>query len=1181
MSRKRTIRLSALSALLALAFAVPATRGAEVPPLHLTTTPQDEAVGSGAGRFGAAKAVAVDPVTRHVFVLDWEYQAAQNNARINEFTAWGEFVKAFGWGVRNGAGELQSCTAATGCQKGIEGTQPGQLNGPNGIAFDAAGDLYVFERLGGRVQKFDPTVGPDGEGAQFLLEWGSVGTGDGQFTVESVIGVEHSYIAIDPSDDVTPGGTVYVADKGRIQAFDTDGNFQFKFALPQNLNPGALAFNPVNGDLYFSFNQTESSTRPQVYRLKVPSGQVVDEFVPSASAAPKPLALAVDPVGDLYVLNDPQGPQPPRVQKFSSGGELKTEFAQMGGVEMEGVAAATVGKDAGEVDVYVTHRFPLVVASLSIYGAVPDPALVGDPPLVPPSIVDQFAVSATETEAILRARINPNFWNDTTYYVEYGPAECRVSSCTEFPSPPGSRLTARVAKATLTTQGVFLTGLRPGVEYFYRFVARSTGGGPVYGIDPDGANGSEEASFEDGLEASFTTRSPQLDPEPCPANEAFRPEPAKKLPDCRAYEMVSPVDKNGADISVVYDATGFPAGFEQTLPDGEALSFSSYRAFGDAVSAPYSLQYIASRSGSGWSSRSLAPPREGETFLEAQNIDAEYKALSADLSEAFLFRQTDPILETDPEIPAGYPNLYRRDNSSNTYEALIRSKPFGPPEKLLPTLQGYGGGCGVFQARDKLASIPKAGSTPESQLYKHCPGQPLELVSVLPSGTPASAASAGTGGGGERQDWVEGAVSRDGQVVFWSDRAIFPGKIYARIGSSKTIALSKGVARFWGAASDGSKAIFEDSALREFTLDQNSPEAPSLIAGEALGVLGASDDASIVYFLSREARDGAAQAGEPNLYRYEAESGTLFYIATLSIADVKATDKAIPGPVQTVPVLHSSQVTPDGEAMAFTSTAPITGFDNRDANTDNPDSEVFVYRADEDRLVCVSCGTDGVRPSGREVDALPEGTERFAPTAGELPSAANSLYAPRVISNDGGRVYFNSYVPLVRGDTNGRADVYQWEALGKGGCKTAMPGYGVSYRGCVNLISSGESPRDSTFVDSSVDGRDVFFKTNASLLPQDPGLVDIYDARERGGFPLQTPPPPSCQGEACQNPAPPPLAPTPSSQVFSGPGNVKQCPRGTRKVRSRGEQICVRRQGKKKKVKAKKVKAKATGRASR
>ena len=50
----------------------------------------------------------------------------------------------------------------------------GEFKKPNGVVLDSKGKVYVSERSGLRIQKFDP----DGN---FITKWDSEGTGDGQF----------------------------------------------------------------------------------------------------------------------------------------------------------------------------------------------------------------------------------------------------------------------------------------------------------------------------------------------------------------------------------------------------------------------------------------------------------------------------------------------------------------------------------------------------------------------------------------------------------------------------------------------------------------------------------------------------------------------------------------------------------------------------------------------------------------------------------------------------------------------------------------------------------------------------------------------------------------------------------------------------------------------------------------
>ncbi len=218
-------------------------------------------------------------------------------------------------------------------------------------------------------------------------------------------------------------------------------------------------------------------------------------------------------------------------------------------------------------------------------------------------------------------------------------------------------------------------------------------------------------------------------------------------------------------------------------------------------------------------------------------------------------------------------------------------------------------------------------------------------------------------------------------------------------------------------------------------------------------------------------------------------------------------------PVNPMTISHTAYVAPDGRHLAFTSTASLTGRDNLDANNGKADAEVFLYGAEEENLSCISCNRSGARPSGGMVRA-PQNNASL-PVAAMLPPGQTFLHAPHVLADDGSRVFFVGFDPLVLADTNGAADVYQWEAPGSGGCSVTSPSYSAANEGCVDLLSDGKSPVDSALLDASATGDDVFFATEASLLDSDPGQTDIYDARVGGGFAEPSPPPVPCEGEAC------------------------------------------------------------------
>ncbi len=286
---------AALALAMALLALLPAGASAAVPDTLWNSCE----TGSEAGQCFIPRGIAADPTSGNVYVADL------GNDRINEFTIWGVFVKAWGWGVRNGDPELQTCTAQTGCQGGTKGAAAGRFSRANGIAVDSAGDVYVVDTINQRVQKFDPTAGPNEDEAEFLLTFGgevnrtkteepgsteaernlctaasgdvcqagTKGTGNGQFGHWAP---ESSYIAVGPNDEV------YVGDENRIQRFNTGGGYVESIALPGE-TVQSLAVDPSSGNLYvarcnlerFCFQSINiPGSKPDVLKLS-PAGAVL------------------------------------------------------------------------------------------------------------------------------------------------------------------------------------------------------------------------------------------------------------------------------------------------------------------------------------------------------------------------------------------------------------------------------------------------------------------------------------------------------------------------------------------------------------------------------------------------------------------------------------------------------------------------------------------------------------------------------------------------------------------------------------------------------------------------------------------------------------------------------------------------------------------------------------------
>ncbi len=787
------------------------------------------------------------------------------------------------------------------------------------------------------------------------------------------------------------------------------------------------------------------------------------------------------------------------------------------------------------------------------------------------ALIDGESVSqVTSNSATLAAQINP-LGRGTTYHFEYGPT---AGYGTSLPIPDGDAGSGSVDVALSAPVG----GLAPGTVYHYRLVTTN-------------ALGSVQ-----GTDHAFTTQSGE----------------ASGLLDGRGWEMVSAPDKHGAALEALSPTFG---GLIQASRGGGAVA---YLATGPAGSDPAGnrsgayTQVLSTRGSGGWVSRSIATPNETPSF-SISGLNAEYRLFSGDLSVGLVDQA--PATTGAPRAtllsPAATEQTPYRREVGGEFTPLVTAG-------NVPSGTKFGGEVSFEGASADLSHVVLGSfqalapgfSNGRQSLYEWSGGSLLP-VSVLPDGQPVTVAGLGL------ESNVRGAVSDDGSRIVWNAESAGVNHLYLRdmrLGGSVQLDVLEagaqggtGVPVFQIASSDGSKVFFTDISrltkdatsaepnepdlymcevgeaagkptctLKDLSVDQNVGEAANVHAyrdGDL--VLGAGRDGRYVYFVASGVLASGAVSGQPNLYVYDTVLSARRLVATLSGED---TSDWASGSGSS-PDLLTVRVSSSGRYLAFMSLRSLTGYDNIDANSGQPDTEVFLFDADSGRVVCASCNPSGARPTGvfdtsatfpgLLVDRLQASEWGGHWLAGSIPAWENqsedrrgSWYQPDYLS-DSGRLFFNAADALVRGDTNGREDVYEFEPEGVDGCQGASVGvsvaFGVDAGGCVGLISSGSSGEESALLDASESGDDVFFLTASRLAPQDiDDALDVYDAHVCSGSSpclagsVAAPPVACTSGDSCRGPGgvQPEVFGAPSSSTVSGAGNLT-APGGTPTVKAK------------------------------
>jgi hypothetical protein len=1034
---------------------------------------------------------------------------------------------------------------------GGEGSGNGLFKEPDGIAaVSSSGEVYVADKGNSRIQRFTA-------GGEYISQFDGL-TAPNPLSAPTALAVDDAPVSVaDPSR-----GDVYVVNAGKdvISKFTGAGEFVGEIHKGAEGEFGGLDGVAVdaNGVVWVY----QASGEIDTYSNGVDNALLTGRFSPQATGP----GFAVDAQDDLYAVtsehkvakltgagesliasvdgsesatavavdpstNDAYIDEGVTVGAFSPAGGLLERF---GSPQLEGGNGLTVSPATGAV--YVSND---VTDQIDVF--TPEPPSL---PAVAPGSV--YAANVTATTAELRTSISPH-GASTTFYFQYGSADCAASpsSCTSVPLPPGTPIGSGFEDQP---EHIALVGLQPGTSYQYRVLATNSFG-TVEGRSVSG---------------TFTTA---------------RVDGSFALSDGRVWELVSPADLHGAAIEPPAE------GAIQASADGTAVSYLADGAIeGGAASNAMLSQVLSKRVGGRWSSQDIATPHESET---GENVGAggEYRLFSEDLSLGLV----QPFGHTPLSPEASEQTIYIRNNATGVYEPLV-----APADAPPGTAFGGEGGGVFFQgATSDLAHVvftsivPLIEGAEERSLYEWTGGV-IKPVSLLKEHSEYARLPLL---GYEGTD-VTHAISADGARVVWSPLG---GHLYVRdTATEQTVQLDtvqpgasgegENEAVFEAASNDGSKVFF----LEERQLVSGSQagfRSPDLyecemieaagkldcdlkdltVAGESAGVqglLGTNENASSLYLVARGVlannTNTAGETAQPeadNLYALQETEGSWStrFIAGLAPQDVADWTGQLPK--------HTAETSPDGRYVAFMSERELTGFDNHDVKSGEPDEEVFLYDLASGRLICTSCNPSGARPSGILDTEEPRpvvdrfGVWRGRWLAANLPTfaaadIAHAYHQPRYVFDDG-RVLFNSADALVPHDTNSKMDVYEYEppqAGGARGCTATSEGFDEQAAGCVSLVSSGTSPRESVLLDASEEATDVFFLTPQALTPEDTAgeQYEVYDAHECPEGTVCTVQPPTIEAipctssERCRPEAavPPMLASLPATAGFGGSGNI-------------------------------------------
>jgi hypothetical protein len=721
--------------------------------------------------------------------------------------------------------------------------------------------------------------------------------------------------------------------------------------------------------------------------------------------------------------------------------------------------------------------------------------------------VESFTTSnLSDSAAEVDATINPHGF-ETAYWVEYGPT---LSYGTTVPIPPGTLAASNSPQAV----AIQLTGLER-IVYHFRVVAESKWGQTV----------TNDQTFN-------------FYPPPCPNTIVRQQTNSQYLPDCRAYELVSPAEQGGVTL------TNAPWAPDPYATNPARFAFGGYLGQLPGTDASNSLSadtYVATRTNTGWESHYVGVPGSlalGDStpipnpdfsrffdFLEGEGFEGVKQPNDR---VPYIWDSEGNFLERWPSNYASIPNSLNNEGAFQpspdlnhlAFSSVNVNWTPGTGEEGQTSTPGSAYDYDVATHTTKLISLTEGGNPipqPAGNSGTHqmilFPGN--TVTRAFNTGEPLRAAP----------DYWNPAVSTDGSHILMSIWArTFPSQfepeppsvLYMRVNDAVSYDVSDGHAvNYVGMSSDGTKVFFTsteqltsedtDESLDMYMWSEAGNKITLVSAGpEGIGNAGNEDNCEassftekcdIVPVKTRETTDNeiAAETGEVYFYSPEQLEGSKgipnqenLYVYREGKPQFVAALRPKPeepgyerfGPISRI------QVSPEGKHAAFITSSKLTSYENAGIE------EMYTYEPATERLRCSSCKPDGEKPK-YDVKASQAG----------------------LFMSDDGRTFFQTEDALVPTDTNEEPDVYEFV---DGRPQLISTGTGTHAESIIEFGGAGNIAEEG-LSGVSANGVNVYFAAREELVPQDKNgeFLVFYDARVGGGFPYEPPLAPCEAADEC------------------------------------------------------------------